>query len=72
MELPEDIPVIIPELETVAMLALEVFHAFIAGLVDPIRVVVLPLQIDKFPVIVGKLFTVIVTMFEYAIGHDEF
>jgi hypothetical protein len=59
-----DVPVTVPEFETVAMPVLEDCHAFVAGVVDPVKVVALPLQIDKFPVIVGKLLTVIVTILE--------
>ena len=39
-------------------------QAFIAGVFEPVNVVVPPLQTDRLPEIVGKLFTLITNVFE--------
>ena len=52
-------------LETLAILVFEDDQAFVeAAVPEPVSAVVAPLQTVKFPVIVGKLFTVTVTAFE--------
>ena len=69
---PGEIPVTKPVLEMVAIPKFDDCQGVVAGFAEPDNVVVVPLQTDKFPIIVGKLFTVTVTVLEYTIGHPEF
>lgn len=62
--MPGEFPVTKPVLVTVAIPIFDDCQAFKAGVPDPTNVEEPPLQTDKFPVIVGNVFTFIANVFE--------
>ena len=59
---PGETPVTTPALVTVAIAVLDDVHGLVtAGVPDPVNALVVPTQILKLPVIVGKGFTLTVT-----------
>ena len=69
---PGDIAVTSPVAETEAIPGFEEFQGFAAGVAEPVKVDVFPIQADNVPVIVGAVFMLIIKLFEGTIAHPEF